>query len=89
MDYLRSLAPDIHMVRGDFDEMANYPESKIISVGQFRIGVIHGHQIVPWEDLKVSNVLDQKMLTSKFSVPRTDCSPNERRRFGQRTYSRL
>ncbi|KAI6192292.1 Vacuolar protein sorting-associated protein 29 [Aphelenchoides bicaudatus] len=52
MDYLRSLAADIHMVRGDFDEMAtNYPESKIISVGQFKIGVIHGHQIIPWDNL--------------------------------------
>jgi vacuolar protein sorting-associated protein 29 len=52
MDYLRSLASDIHMVRGDFDE-ATHPESKIISVGQFRIGLIHGHQIIPWDDLKV------------------------------------
>lgn len=27
-----------------------YPEQKVVNVGQFRIGVCHGHQIVPWGD---------------------------------------
>ncbi|KAL7026914.1 hypothetical protein ACKWTF_005226 [Chironomus riparius] len=26
----------------------NYPEQKVVTVGQFRIGLCHGHQIVPW-----------------------------------------
>lgn len=60
MDYLRSLASDIHMVRGDFDE-STYPESKIISIGHFKIGVIHGHQIVPWDDLKSLELTARQM----------------------------
>lgn len=49
-DYLKTLASDVHVVRGDFDEGANWPEQKVVSVGQFRIGLCHGHQLVPWGD---------------------------------------
>lgn len=41
--------------RGDFDDdLTNYPDTKVITVGQFRIGLCHGHQIVPWGDKKVA-----------------------------------
>ncbi|XP_037925636.1 vacuolar protein sorting-associated protein 29 [Hermetia illucens] len=49
-DYLKTLANDVHIVRGDFDENLNYPEQKVVTVGQFRIGLSHGHQVVPWGD---------------------------------------
>lgn len=49
-DYLKTLASDVHVVRGDFDENLNYPEQKVVTVGQFRIGLCHGHQMVPWGD---------------------------------------
>lgn len=49
-DEIRGLAPNIHVVGGDFDEGTHFPESKVIQIGHFRIGVIHGHQIVPWGD---------------------------------------
>lgn len=69
-DYLKTLASDVHVVRGDFDEVTlchlfvltieqvqsfvsqnlNYPEQKVVTVGQFRIGLCHGHQVVPWGD---------------------------------------
>ncbi|KAL7631353.1 UNVERIFIED_CONTAM: hypothetical protein RMT77_018354 [Armadillidium vulgare] len=48
-DYLKTLASDVHVVRGDFDE-TTYPEQKVVTVGQFKIGMCHGHQIVPWGD---------------------------------------
>ncbi|XP_050724083.1 vacuolar protein sorting-associated protein 29-like isoform X1 [Eriocheir sinensis] len=48
-DYLKTLAADVHVVRGDFDE-TSYPEQKVVTVGQFRIGMCHGHQVVPWGD---------------------------------------
>ncbi|VDM94362.1 unnamed protein product, partial [Onchocerca ochengi] len=52
-DYLKSLASDVHVTRGDFDDiLVNYPDTKVITVGQFRIGLCHGHQIVPWGDKK-------------------------------------
>eukprot|EP01039_Chlorochromonas_danica_P021646 gene21646-26743_t len=44
-DELKSLAPNVHVVRGGFDEDSNFPESKVIQIGQFKIGLIHGHQI--------------------------------------------
>ena len=36
----------MHIVRGDFDENMNYPEQKVVTVGQFRIGLVHGHQVI-------------------------------------------
>lgn len=27
-----------------------FPETKVIQIGAFRIGLVHGHQIVPWGD---------------------------------------
>ncbi|KAK0417061.1 hypothetical protein QR680_012812 [Steinernema hermaphroditum] len=61
-DFLKSLASDVHIVKGDFDDCAAiYPESKIITVGAFKIGLIHGHQIVPWNDDKVVEMTARQM----------------------------
>jgi len=46
LDYLKTLAADVHVVRGDYDE-AVYPEQSVVRVGQFRIGLSHGHTLVP------------------------------------------
>ena len=40
----------MHVVAGDFDDSASYPEHKIVQIGQFKIGLMHGHQIIPWGD---------------------------------------
>jgi vacuolar protein sorting-associated protein 29 len=47
-EHLATLAPNVHVVAGNYDVDSNLPETKVIQVGSFRIGVIHGHQIVPW-----------------------------------------
>mmetsp|Transcript_14272 Transcript_14272/g.20090 ORF Transcript_14272/g.20090 Transcript_14272/m.20090 type:complete len:199 (-) Transcript_14272:113-709(-) len=51
---LRELAPNVHVVAGDFDisqaTSHSFPETQVVQVGNFRIGVIHGHQIIPWND---------------------------------------
>ncbi|RYG50320.1 YfcE family phosphodiesterase, partial [archaeon] len=90
LDYLRTLAPRVHVVRGDFDEDGTacavvvnggapadayahtatrcaaaavpfhtalrrsaprradtLPETKVVSVGEFKIGLCHGHQLAP------------------------------------------
>ncbi|KAK2723344.1 hypothetical protein QYM36_001866 [Artemia franciscana] len=68
LDYLRSLASDVHVVKGDFDEGIDLPEQKVITVGQFRIGLIHGHQVIPWGDIDalatVQRHLDVDILIS-------------------------
>ena len=33
-------------------QMSNFPEQKVITVGQFKIGLTHGHQVVPWGDIE-------------------------------------
>jgi vacuolar protein sorting-associated protein 29 len=50
-DYLRTLANSVHIVRGDLDtSLSELPETKIVKIGQFSIGLCHGHQVVPWGD---------------------------------------
>lgn len=47
-EYLRGVAPDLQMVKGDFDvDSPNLPVSKIVEHGNMRIGFTHGHTIVP------------------------------------------
>lgn len=48
--FLKSLAHEVHVVQGDADEDSQWPEYKVVTVGQFKIGLCHGHQIVPWGD---------------------------------------
>ena len=45
---LLTLAPNVYVVAGDYEDPAlSFPESQVLQVGQFRIGVTHGHQILP------------------------------------------
>ena len=46
-DWLKSLSNDFHGVKGDFDE-GDMPEKKNVTIGEFKIGMIHGHQVIPW-----------------------------------------
>lgn len=48
-DWLKSLSNDFHCVKGDFDEV-DMPEKKTVQIGEFKIGMIHGHQVIPWGD---------------------------------------
>jgi len=50
-DFLRQIAPDLQMVKGDFDlETPNLALSKVVSHGSLRIGFTHGHTIIPQGD---------------------------------------
>lgn len=60
-DYLKTLASDVHVVRGDLDESSAWPEQKVVSVGQFKIGLCHGHQIVPWGDSEALATLNRQL----------------------------
>jgi len=33
----------MHAVRGEFDDHANFPETKVVQIGNVKIGLIHGH----------------------------------------------
>jgi predicted phosphodiesterase len=72
-DYLKTVANDVHVVKGEFDDATlNYPENKVVTVGAFRIGVTHGHQVVPWGDkVRIQNLFFCyycMQLTAHFSA---------------------
>lgn len=60
---LCALAPNVHLVRGDFDndEALPFPDSSILQVGQFRVGLIHGHQLMPYGSQDAKARLRRKM----------------------------
>jgi len=60
-DYLRTLADDSHFVKGDFDENQSLPESEVVTIGQFKVGLIHGHQIVPSGDKEAKAIFQRQL----------------------------
>mmetsp|Transcript_30417 Transcript_30417/g.51265 ORF Transcript_30417/g.51265 Transcript_30417/m.51265 type:complete len:186 (+) Transcript_30417:184-741(+) len=59
-DYLKGICPDLYIVKGEFDE-GTYPETKVLQIGAFKIGVCHGHQVVPWGDLESLAMLQRQL----------------------------
>jgi len=59
-DYLKGLASDMTAVKGDFDE-GNYPDNKVLTLGQFKVGVCHGHNLVPWGDKESLAALQRQL----------------------------
>lgn len=46
---LLALAPNVHVVAGDYEDAStSFPETRVVQVGLFRFGVMHGHQILPY-----------------------------------------
>jgi len=60
-EYLKSLASDVHVVKGEFDEVTTWPETKVVTIQQFKIGLCHGHQVVPWGDTEALAVLQRQL----------------------------
>lgn len=66
-DFIRTLSNDIQSVKGDLDGgiganfSASYPETKVITIEGFKIGICHGHQVVPWGDHDSLQALQRKL----------------------------
>jgi vacuolar protein sorting-associated protein 29 len=60
-DYLRTIAGDIHVVKGDYDDNPAFPSAKIITHGPLRIGILHGHQVIPWADPETLSITARQM----------------------------
>ncbi|KAL3786332.1 hypothetical protein ACHAW5_001517 [Stephanodiscus triporus] len=41
--------------------LPSLPETKVINLGQFRVGLIGGHQVVPWGDLSALSMVRRRM----------------------------
>lgn len=54
MDLLLGISPNLHIVKGDFDQDQDLPEEIAIKVGNFRIGIINGYQFSSWGDKQVA-----------------------------------
>ena len=51
-DWVKTLSGNVHFVKGDFDDEASkdMPEDKVVEIAGLKMGLIHGHQIIPWGD---------------------------------------
>ena len=59
-DWLRSLSNDFHSVKGDYDE-GDMPERKVVTIGDFKIGMIHGHQVLPWGNIEALSSVQREL----------------------------
>ena len=59
-DWLKSLSNDFHSVKGDFDE-DEMPEKKVVQIGEFKIGMIHGHQVIPWGNIEALGSIQREL----------------------------
>ncbi|KNE60221.1 MJ0936 family phosphodiesterase [Allomyces macrogynus ATCC 38327] len=48
-EWLRSIAPEAYFVKGELDTVAR-PLSRTIAIGDLRVGLVHGHALVPIDD---------------------------------------
>jgi vacuolar protein sorting-associated protein 29 len=60
-EYLRSVANDVVVVRGDYDETSSFPLSATLTHSPIKIGVIHGHQCIPTGDLDALSSIARQM----------------------------
>ena len=63
-DFMRTVAPKMHAVRGDMDDYSSSQTSAeeiVFEVGEFRIGVCHGHQVVPWGDHDALGLVSRRL----------------------------
>ncbi|KAK9814081.1 hypothetical protein WJX72_000370 [[Myrmecia] bisecta] len=61
LDYLRTVCTDVRVTKGDFDDNPRFPEDEVLKIGDFRVGVCHGHQVVPWGDMEALAILQRKL----------------------------
>jgi vacuolar protein sorting-associated protein 29 len=71
VEELRQISQNVHIVRGDMDSNVSsldLPDTAVVKIGQFKVGLIHGHQVLPWGNhqamAEVLRKLDADILVS-------------------------
>lgn len=60
--YFRTLSQNVIVTKGDLDELGDgLPDFAVTTAGDLKIGMLHGHQVVPWGD-KESLAIWQRRL---------------------------
>ena len=70
-------ASNVHCVAGEYDlqsstdttnpnealsgGLPSFPETKVIKLGSFRVGIIGGHQVAPYGDLRALSMVRKKL----------------------------
>ena len=69
-------ASNVHCVAGEYDiqsdttintnallseAMPSFPDTKVIQLGSFRVGIIGGHQVAPYGDLRALSMFRKKL----------------------------
>lgn len=49
------------MARGDQDEMVGLPLTKKVNIKGVEFGVIHGHQVIPWNDEEALKAVQREL----------------------------
>ncbi|WIA38202.1 hypothetical protein OEZ86_001550 [Tetradesmus obliquus] len=60
LEFLRGICSDVKVVQGDFDDFQS-PEHLVVELAGFKVGVCHGHQVVPWGDREALAILQRQM----------------------------
>mmetsp|Transcript_5312 Transcript_5312/g.11616 ORF Transcript_5312/g.11616 Transcript_5312/m.11616 type:complete len:205 (-) Transcript_5312:2902-3516(-) len=60
LEYLKGISPDVHLTQGDFDDFTA-PEHLVLRIGDFNVGLCHGHQVVPWGDQDALALLQRQL----------------------------
>lgn len=58
--YLKNVCGEVHLTQGDFDDF-NAPDHLVVKIADFKIGVCHGHQVVPWGDKEALAILQRQL----------------------------
>ena len=60
---LRSIAGGggVHIVKGDMDHSFDFPETDVVQIGDFRVGLLHGHQVCMWGDVGALGMWQRKL----------------------------
>ena len=37
------------------------PETRVVKIGEFTVGVIHGHQVIPWGDMEALSAVQREL----------------------------
>ena len=81
-NYLKSLpSGKVHTVLGDMDniETVTAQDQLKLNIGDFKIGLVHGHQIVPWNDEMAVEAYRRQMNVDILVSGHThECSVQER-----------
>ncbi|KAH9578830.1 Calcineurin-like phosphoesterase domain [Trypanosoma melophagium] len=62
-DYFRTVAPVVYCARGELDGWAHgtLQDSHVIAIEELRVGLLHGHQVVPCGDKDALAIVQRKL----------------------------